>query len=88
DAPTFAGQVKANGFDANNQNIVNVANGATTTGSKDAINGGQLNTAAGSIATNLGGGATYDATTGTVKAPSYVLNNGANTIDTTTYNNV
>ncbi len=88
EAPTFTGKVKANGFDANNQNIVNVANGATTTGSKDAINGGQLNTAAGSIATNLGGGATYDATTGTVKAPSYVLNNGANTIDTTTYNNV
>ena len=86
DAPTFTGQVKANGFDANSQKIVNVANGATTSGSKDAINGGQLNTAAGSIATNLGGGATYDATTGTVSAPTYTFANGTATPDT--FNNV
>ncbi|WP_263390472.1 ESPR domain-containing protein, partial [Psychrobacter sp. YGAH215] len=73
DAPTFTGQVKANGFDANSQKIVNVANGATTSGSKDAINGGQLNTTAGSIASHLGGGATYNATTGAITAPSYQL---------------
>ncbi|WP_265088420.1 ESPR-type extended signal peptide-containing protein, partial [Psychrobacter immobilis] len=73
DAPTFTGQVKANGFDANSQKIVNVANGATMSGSKDAINGGQLNTAAGSIASHLGGGATYNATTGAITAPSYQL---------------
>ena len=86
DAPTFAGQVKANGFDANSQKIVNVANGATTADSKEAINGGQLNTAAGSIATNLGGGATYDAATGTVTAPTYTFANGTATPDT--FNNV
>ena len=86
DAPTFTGQVKANGFDANSQKIVNVANGVTTSGSKDAINGGQLNTTAGSIATNLGGSATYDATTGTVTAPTYTFANGTATPDT--FNNV
>ena len=86
DAPTFTGQVKAHGFDANSQKIVNVANGATTSGSKDAINGGQLNTTADSIATNLGGGATYDATTGTVTAPTYTFANGTATPDT--FNNV
>ncbi|WP_265736100.1 ESPR-type extended signal peptide-containing protein, partial [Acinetobacter sp. CFCC 10889] len=42
DAPTFAGQVKANGFDANSQKIINVNNGALTSTSKEAINGSQL----------------------------------------------
>ncbi|RKG29465.1 hypothetical protein D7V20_19445, partial [Acinetobacter rongchengensis] len=36
--------VKANGFDANNQKITNVADGSIAAGSKDAVNGGQLNT--------------------------------------------
>lgn len=42
DAPVFAGQVKANGFDANGQKIVNVADGTVAANSKDAVNGGQL----------------------------------------------
>ncbi|MGP5274270.1 hypothetical protein ACTXLK_13335, partial [Psychrobacter faecalis] len=88
EAPTFTGKVKANGFDANSAKIVNVANGATTADSKDAINGGQLNTAAGSIATNLGGDSVYDPVTGTVTAPKYTLNRGNNTTDTTDYDNV
>ncbi len=82
DAPTFAGQVKANGFDANNNKIVNVQDG---TAAKDAVNRGQLDALAtagkantdalgNSTATNLGGGATYDATTGTVSAPTYSVN--------------
>src|SRR5699024_6761552 len=88
DAPVFSGQVKANGYDASSAKIVNVANGSTATDSKDAINGGQLNTVAGSIATNLGGDSEYDPVTGTVTAPSYVLNKGDNTTATTDYNNV
>jgi trimeric autotransporter adhesin len=49
----------------------NVANGSTLAGSTQAINGGQLNTGLSSVATNLGGGSTYDPTTGTVTAPTY-----------------
>ncbi|MFT7329756.1 MAG: hypothetical protein ACI9ST_001355, partial [Psychrobacter glaciei] len=41
DAPVFTGQVKANGFDASNSKITNVANG-TVAG--DAVNFGQLET--------------------------------------------
>jgi autotransporter adhesin len=59
----------------------NVAAGSTTVASTDAINGGQLNTVASSIATNLGGGSTYNATTGALTSPSY-------TIQGTTYGNV
>jgi len=82
DAPTFAGQVKANGFDANNQKIVNVQDGSDA---KDAVNKGQLDALAtagstktdalgNSTASNLGGGATYDDKTGTVSAPTYSVN--------------
>jgi trimeric autotransporter adhesin len=59
----------------------NVAPGSTLAGSTQAINGGQLNTGLASVAANLGGGSTYDPTTGTVTAPSYV-------IGSTTYNDV
>ncbi|WP_296404439.1 ESPR-type extended signal peptide-containing protein [Psychrobacter sp.] len=45
DAPTFTGVVTANGFNANNNKITNVADGAISDSSKDAINGSQLNTA-------------------------------------------
>ncbi|WP_445116946.1 ESPR-type extended signal peptide-containing protein [Acinetobacter sp. WZC-1] len=80
DAPVFAGQVKANGFDANNQKVVNVADGVD---GKDAVNKGQLDAAnqaggaktdalGNSTAANLGGGSGYDPVTGTVTAPSYV----------------
>ncbi|WP_415733642.1 YadA-like family protein, partial [Psychrobacter arenosus] len=85
DAPTFTGQVKANGFDASNQKIVNVQDGSDA---KDAVNKGQLDALAtagstktdalgNSTASNLGGGAQYDASTGAVSAPTYSVN-GAN----------
>ncbi len=54
----------------------NVAAGATTAGSTDAINGGQINTLAASIATNTGGGSAYDPVTGTVSAPSIAVAGG------------
>ncbi|WP_040641480.1 beta strand repeat-containing protein, partial [Psychrobacter aquaticus] len=69
----------------------------TATG--DAVNLGQLQAASSaadtktdalgvSTATNLGGGATYTAATGTVSAPIYTLNNGNNDATTTDFNNV
>jgi autotransporter adhesin len=59
----------------------NLANGSTAAGSTDAINGGQLNTGLGSVATALGGGSTYNPATGQITSPSYTI--GGNT-----YNNV
>ncbi len=60
------------------QKLRNLANGELSATSLDAINGSQLfgtNTLLSqvgtSMATNLGGGAMYDAATGTVSAPSY-----------------
>lgn len=68
--------------------IQNVAAGTVSAASTDAINGSQLyaagsaaNNLGSSTASNLGGGATYDSTTGTVSAPSYTVNGK-------TYNNV
>ena len=62
-----------NTLDMGNNKIVNLAAGSTATGSTDAVNGGQLNTLGASTATNLGGGSTYDPTTGKVTAPSYTV---------------
>jgi autotransporter adhesin len=53
----------------------NVGAGAVTSGSTDAINGGQLNTALASVAAGLGGQATYDPVTGQVTAPNYTIGN-------------
>ena len=53
--------------------IINLAAGSTAAGSTDAINGGQLNTAATSVASALGGGATYDSVTGKVTAPTFTI---------------
>ncbi|WP_454812688.1 hypothetical protein [Labrys neptuniae] len=84
---TIAGgpSVTINGVDAGNKAITNVAAGTNVT---DAVNVGQLQTVSNaannlgnSVASNLGGGSTYDPTTGTVSAPSY-------TIGGTDYNNV
>ena len=68
----------------------NVAPAALTPGSTGAVNGGQLNTLGSSEATNLGGGSTFDPTTGTVTAPSFSVANigpggtiGAANTDTT-----
>ena len=76
-APVFTGQVKANGFDANGQKIINVAPGSLASGSTDAVNGGQLNTAVGSVATKLGGGTSFDPATGQII--------GGFTVGSTTY---
>jgi autotransporter adhesin len=55
--------------------ITNLANGDVNASSTDAINGSQLfnftNSLGSAVATNLGGGATYNATTGTMSQPSY-----------------
>jgi trimeric autotransporter adhesin len=51
----------------------NVAAGATTIGSTQAVNGGQINTALGSVADSLGGGSVYDPATGGLTAPSYLV---------------
>ncbi|MBJ9947580.1 YadA-like family protein [Acinetobacter bereziniae] len=94
DAPVFAGKVTANGLDANGNKVENVADATTAT---DAVNKGQLDAATTasstktdtlgtSTATNLGGGSTYDNTTGAISAPSYVTTKTDGT--TTTANNV
>ncbi|MDQ0086121.1 autotransporter adhesin [Variovorax boronicumulans] len=59
----------------------NVAPGSVAATSTDAINGSQLNKMGTSVASGLGGGSTFDPTTGTVTAPSY-------TVQGNTYNNV
>ncbi|WP_368862160.1 ESPR-type extended signal peptide-containing protein, partial [Pseudomonas sp. Xaverov 259] len=62
------------------QKLRNLANGELSETSLDAINGSQLfgtNTLLSQVgtstATNLGGGSTYDAATGTVSAPTYTV---------------
>ncbi|MEJ8846698.1 beta strand repeat-containing protein [Variovorax rhizosphaerae] len=82
----------------NERQIQNVAAGVISATSTDAINGSQLNSvvkgvdAVGtSTASALGGGSTYDNTTGTVSAPSYTINNintAGNNTGPTTQNNV
>jgi trimeric autotransporter adhesin len=75
--PTLSGT----GIYMGGDKITNLGAGATVSGSTDAVNGGQLNTGLGSVATNLGGGATYNPVTGMVTAPGYAVGG-------TTYNNV
>ncbi|NLP61454.1 YadA-like family protein [Paraburkholderia sacchari] len=58
----------------------NVAAGAVTSSSTDAINGAQLYNVASSTASSLGGGSTVNAD-GSISAPTYVISGG-------TYNNV
>ncbi|MCF9047498.1 ESPR-type extended signal peptide-containing protein, partial [Acinetobacter nectaris] len=65
DAPTFTGVVKANGFDANNQKIIDVANGTIGANSTDAVNGGQISTISNSTQSLIGGNAKVN-TDGTV----------------------
>ncbi|HIE0671148.1 TPA: beta strand repeat-containing protein, partial [Acinetobacter nosocomialis] len=80
DAPVFAGKLTANGLDANGEKITNVGAGTNAT---DAVNKGQLDALStssnnktdalgNSTANNLGGGSSYDSTTGAVSAPTYV----------------
>jgi trimeric autotransporter adhesin len=51
----------------------NLGAGSLASDSTDAVNGGQINTLATSLASALGGGSTFDASTGTITAPSYTI---------------
>ncbi|SEF13307.1 Head domain of trimeric autotransporter adhesin [Rhizobiales bacterium GAS191] len=87
-AAASASSVVSVGSAGAERQIQNVAAGVVSASSTDAINGSQLyavgsalNTLGTSTAANLGGGASYNPTAGTVSAPSYQ-------IGSTTYNNV
>ena len=69
------------GIDAGSQKITNVAAGAVSETSTDAVNGSQLNTTNQTIGEYLGGGAGYDNITQSFNAPQYQVNGG-------NYNNV
>ncbi len=82
DAPVFAGKLTANGLDANGEKVTNVGAGTAAT---DAVNKGQLDALStssnnktdalgNSTANNLGGGSSYDSTTGAVSSPTYTVN--------------
>ncbi|MFW2079315.1 hypothetical protein ACG94X_16760, partial [Acinetobacter sp. ULE_I010] len=83
DAPTFAGQVKANGFDANGQAINNVASGGTT--ATNAANIGDVQAAAAAAKTIVAQGEnttvtkTTDATT---KNDTYTVNADSASVST------
>jgi autotransporter adhesin len=76
-AQSSAGEVSVGAAGAERQ-VTNVAAGSAPT---DAVNVSQLNQVAQNTATSLGGGASYNPTTGAYTAPSYAV--GGNT-----YNNV
>ncbi len=78
---TLAGPTSTDGGVTGGTTITNLHQGTVTATSTDAINGAQLDKVATTTATNLGGGSTFDPTTGTVTAPSYVVQGS-------TYNNV
>lgn len=69
--------IDQNGINAGDKKVSNVADGAITSTSTDAVNGAQLYTSNASIYQYLGGGANYDSNTG----PSY-------TVGSSSYNNV
>lgn len=73
------------GINAGNNKVTNVAPGAISATSKDAVNGSQLNASNNAFNTFLGGGAVYNDNTKTYSAPTYVINNGTTT---SSYNNV
>jgi len=102
DAPVFAGKLTANGLDANGEKVTNVGAGTAAT---DAVNKGQLDALStssnnktdalgNSTANNLGGGSSYDSTTGAVSSPTYVTTKtdgttvNANTVNGNNVNNV
>ena len=91
--------ITASGINAGGSKITNIDDGTVAANSKDAVNGGQLfatneaitaktDALGNSTATNLGGTATYDATTGAVSAPVYSLDDGSNTGTNVTANSV
>jgi autotransporter adhesin len=85
DTITLAGPLSADGGTTGGTRVTNLAKGAVNATSTDAINGSQLfgitsgvtavtanmDALGLSMATNLGGGATYNSTTGAVSAPTY-----------------
>ncbi|MBV4397830.1 YadA-like family protein, partial [Advenella alkanexedens] len=64
----------ADKVDVGGNKIQNVANGNIASGSKDAVNGGQIKDISQSVANALGGGSTVK-NDGTVSAPSYTVGN-------------
>ncbi|ENU94106.1 hypothetical protein F971_00364, partial [Acinetobacter vivianii] len=79
---TIAGgpSVTKDGIDAAGNKITNVADGDVAAGSKDAVNGGQLNDSVGSVGDMLGGGVTNEG--GKLNGPFTVNDNGyANVAD-------
>ncbi|WP_265936681.1 ESPR-type extended signal peptide-containing protein, partial [Acinetobacter sp. BIGb0102] len=82
DGMTIAGgpSVTKSGIDAAGNKITNVADGEVAAGSKDAVNGGQLNDSVGSVGDMLGGGVTNEG--GKLNGPFTVNDNGyANVAD-------
>ncbi|MBJ8484325.1 ESPR-type extended signal peptide-containing protein [Acinetobacter vivianii] len=72
--------VSRTGIDAGGEKITNVADGEVAAGSKDAVNGGQLNDSVGSVGDMLGGGVTNEG--GKLNGPFTVNDNGyANVAD-------
>ncbi|MGP4734763.1 MULTISPECIES: YadA C-terminal domain-containing protein, partial [unclassified Psychrobacter] len=72
--------VTQSGIDAGGKVIIGVADGLVATGSKEAINGGQLFGTANSVANNFGGGSKMN-DNGTISAPKYELNDGVDIYD-------
>ncbi len=79
---TLGGPLSVDGGTTGGTKITNLAKGDVSTNSTDAVNGSQLfgitsgmtanmDALGLSMATNLGGGATYNSTTGAVSAPTY-----------------
>ncbi|MBP0592547.1 YadA-like family protein [Paraburkholderia sp. LEh10] len=60
--------------------LTGVAAGKVNASSYDAINGTQLYNVAASTAGAIGGGSSFDPTTGTITNPTFVINNGTSTI--------
>ena len=76
---------------AQTRKLTGVADGELSPTSTDAVTGNQLfntNTNLDSTLAALGGGAQVDPVSGTVTAPSYVLDDGTNTGVTTSFDNV
>ena len=71
--------INKDGLNANDKKITNVAPGAVTAASKDAVNGAQLHNVATSVANVLGGNAAVDGN-GNVTS-SNIGGTGANTVD-------
>ncbi|MEM5436042.1 YadA-like family protein [Paraburkholderia diazotrophica] len=75
-----AGISMLNTVNMNANKITNLAAGDVNASSADAVNGSQLYNLANSTANAIGGGSTFDSTTGTISAPTYVLNDGSTTV--------